>query len=300
MHKFKIWINAARLRTLPLSLSCVVIGTSLALKENIFNSKIFLFSILTTIALQILSNFANDYGDFSKNTDNENRVGPTRTLQSGLITKAKMKITIVITALISLLFGSILIFLSIENISNILIFYFLGFFAIASALFYTIGKNPYGYSGFGDLFVFIFFGLIGVIGNYFLQTNNFKFEIILPAITIGSLAVGVLNLNNMRDFENDKSSNKNTIVVKIGLRNAKYYHLLLICISILSSFLYFAFFHNTTNLYTMHIMLLSFLILHLPTIFRIDSNKLDSQLKYLALFSFAYSIIFTLQIIILK
>ena len=140
MHKFKIWINAARLRTLPLSLSCVVIELRLRSKKIFLIPKFSLFNFNNNRTSNFIK-FCKRLRRFSKNTDNENRVGPTRTLQSGLITKAKMKIAIVITALISLLFGSILIFLSIENISNILIFYFLGFFAIASALFYTIGKS---------------------------------------------------------------------------------------------------------------------------------------------------------------
>jgi len=161
----KSYIQAARLRTLPLSVSGIIVGSFLAASENAFNWKICAIALATTIAFQILSNYANDYGDGVKGTDNENRVGPARALQSGAISHHQMLNAIKITATLSFLLALFLIYLAFgqKYIGYSFLFIILGIAAIGAALKYTMGKKAYGYSGFGDVFVFIFFGLVIII-----------------------------------------------------------------------------------------------------------------------------------------
>ena len=231
--KFKLWFSAARLRTLPLSVSGIFVGSFASFTDNNFNSSIFFLAIATTISYQVLSNFANDYGDGVKGTD-INRVGPKRTVQSGLITSKEMKIIIIATSIISFLLTISLVFTSFKNSPfYLLLFLILGLLAIIAAIKYTVGNNPYGYIGFGDLFVFIFFGLISVLGSNFLFTSKLNLSLLYPALIIGLLSVGVLNLNNMRDIQNDKLVGKKTMSARMGLDNSKFYHFLLISISII-------------------------------------------------------------------
>ena len=300
MNKIKIWIKAFRLRTLPLSLSCIIIGSSLAYFKSSFNWSIFSLAIITTILLQVLSNLANDYGDAIKGTDNENRIGPERTLQSGVITQNKMKIAIIVCAILAFISGLTLIYISFNNYSIyiILLFIFLGLGAIAAAIKYTIGKKPYGYSGMGDLFVYLFFGLVGVIGTYFLFTKTINIQLILPASIIGLLSAAVLNMNNMRDIENDRACNKNTLVVKIGFNNAKYYHSTLIIGALVSLIL-------TIILYKLpllsYISLAPFIILikNIKTTWRTTINaELDPELKKIALSTFSISLLIAISVIV--
>jgi 1,4-dihydroxy-2-naphthoate octaprenyltransferase len=228
-----LWFSAARLRTLPLSVSGIFVGSFASFTDNNFNSSIFFLAIATTISYQVLSNFANDYGDGVKGTD-INRVGPKRTVQSGLITSKEMKKIIIATSIISFLLTISLVFTSFKNSPfYLLLFLILGLLAIIAAIKYTVGNNPYGYIGFGDLFVFIFFGLISVLGSNFLFTSKLNLSLLYPALTIGLLSVGVLNLNNMRDIQNDKLVGKKTMSARMGLDNSKFYHFLLISISII-------------------------------------------------------------------
>lgn len=229
-YKIKIWLKAFRLRTLPLALSSIIVGIFLSAYEGELNILVSSLAILTTIFLQILSNLANDFGDSKSGVDNLLRTGPVRTVQSGEISVAEMKKAIWISSIISFISGIILIYLGTRGIPfyNLFLFLMLGVLSIAAALKYTLGKNPYGYHGFGDLFVLIFFGLLGVMGSFFLNTHFINNELILPATAMGFLSVAVLNLNNMRDHENDAICNKKTLVTIIGFKNAKIYHLFLI------------------------------------------------------------------------
>lgn len=225
-----------RLRTLPLAISGVLMGSALANLNGIDGkSSITLLALLTAICLQIISNLANDYGDFKKGTDNNNRIGNTRALQSGNITSKEMMVLIFLFVGMSLFFGLWLLNDAMEGNFNLafLLFLFLGIAAIVSAVKYTVGKNAYGYSGFGDLFVFVFFGLVSVFGVYLLHKKlifdwSLDKYILLPAIAIGLLSTAVLNTNNIRDVDNDKASSKNTLVVKLGVNNARMYHWLLL------------------------------------------------------------------------
>jgi 1,4-dihydroxy-2-naphthoate octaprenyltransferase len=304
----KHWIQAARLRTLPLSVSGIIVGSMYALAHptnkiltptEVFNWRIFGLALLTTLGLQILSNFANDYGDGMKGTDNEDRVGPKRAIQSGVISPEAMKRAIVLTASLTLISAMLLIYYAFRdtNIGYSLFYLVLGILAIASAIRYTVGNTAYGYRGYGDLFVFVFFGLVSTLGVNFLYSKQLSFDLFLPATAIGLLSVGVLNLNNMRDEASDRKSKKNTIVVKIGGAKAKKYHYFLI-VSAMVLVVIFAIideFH-----FDQYLFLLAYIPLtkHLITVYKNQETKaLDAELKKLALSTFALSILLALCMI---
>jgi 1,4-dihydroxy-2-naphthoate polyprenyltransferase len=222
--KIKAWISACRLRTLPLSLSSISMGGFLAAWVHSFKPLIFFFCILTTILLQVLSNLANDYGDFKNGADSNVRKGPKRAVQSGAISPKSMKRAVIILALLSLFSGFYLLYLGLEISFSFLGFFLLGILAILAAIKYTAGKNPYGYAGFGDVSVFLFFGLAGVLGTYFLQTNEVSPSLLLPAASCGLFSVAVLNINNIRDIESDALAGKKSIPVRLGPYKARIYH----------------------------------------------------------------------------
>lgn len=288
----KKWIYAARLRTLPLSLSGVLLGFLLALGKGIFDPRILVLSILSTLSLQILANFANDYGDGIKGVDKD-RIGPKRAIASGMISVNSMKKAIVLFSISSFLFAFFLISISFDKL-NIYFFIFslLIIACIYAAINYAIGIKAYGYKAAGgDISVFLFFGWISVMGSYFLYTHYFDTRILLPASALGLLSVAVLNLNNMRDIENDKKSGKNTLVVKIGLSKAKIYHSFLILMPFLLSFLFVIFSYRSMFQYLFLILLLP-CVSHLREIYPItDLKKFDKELKKIALLTFFYAIL---------
>jgi 1,4-dihydroxy-2-naphthoate octaprenyltransferase len=297
----KHWIEAARVRTLPLSVSGIIVGSFYAMSQGMFNWNIVTFALLTTLGLQILSNFANDYGDGVKGTDNEDRVGPKRAIQSGNITPQAMKQAMLITSVITLIFALLLIYfafkLETDYLTYSLIFLMLGILAIASAIRYTVGKGAYGYRGYGDLFVFIFFGIVSTFGVYFMFSKSIDWLLLLPAIAIGFLSVGVLNINNMRDEESDRKAGKNTIVVKMGGENAKKYHFFLV-ISAMVLVLLFAYLNNFH--FDQYIFVVAYfpLISHLITVYKNKNPKLlDPELKKLAISTFILSILLSLSLI---
>ncbi len=228
----KAWINAFRLRTLPLATSSVLMGNILAFiydSTNTSSFTIFFLTLVTAFELQILSNLANDYGDFMKGTDNDRRIGNMRSLQSGVIRPKQMQWMIIFFVVISLVTGVTLLIKAFGELNYPFLFLFaLGLVSIAAAVKYTMGKTAYGYKGFGDLAVFIFFGFFAVLASAFLQIGYLKWIMVLPAASTGLLAVGVLNVNNIRDIENDKASGKITIPVRLGEKAAKKYHVILI------------------------------------------------------------------------
>nr|WP_298998494.1 1,4-dihydroxy-2-naphthoate octaprenyltransferase [uncultured Allomuricauda sp.] len=289
---------AARLRTLPLSISGILMGTALAISAGAFNSHILILALLTTIGFQITSNFANDYGDGVRGTDNEDRIGPSRALQAGLISKRNLKTGILFSSLISLFLAFTLLYVSfgLEYMSYFLIFTFLGVLSIWAALKYTMGSKPYGYQGLGDLAVFTFFGLLGVLGSLFLYTKTWSWAAVLPAIAIGLLCVGVLNLNNLRDMVSDKKSGKNTLVVQMGFENGKRYHFILIAISFLSMLLY-GWLKKIPFESSWFFLAFIPIFIHLVKVMRTkEPIELDSELKKLALSTFLLSILFLIAV----
>jgi 1,4-dihydroxy-2-naphthoate octaprenyltransferase len=229
MSNIKAWIVSLRLRTLPLALSTIFMGSFLALESDSFKLPVLIWAALTTLFLQILSNLANDYGDALSGADNDERQGPRRMIQQGIISLKQMKRAIIITSVSALISGLILIYISLKG-ANLyaFIFFVMGIAAIAAAIRYTVGNNPYGYRGRGDFYVFLFFGLLGVGGTYFLHTEQWEWPVLFPSFAVGFFSTGVLNLNNTRDIETDKKSGKKTLPVIMGRRNASWYHVLLI------------------------------------------------------------------------
>lgn len=307
------WIEAARLRTLPLSISGILVGSIYALanptKEvltptDVFSWKVFSFAILTTLGLQILSNFANDYGDGIKGTDNDDRVGPKRAIQSGVISPAAMKKGIIVTAILTLASAIALIYFAFgeENIGYSLFFLGLGILAISSAIRYTVGNTAYGYKGQGDIFVFVFFGLVSTLGVNFLHSKQVDLQLILPAISIGLLSTAVLNLNNMRDEISDKKVGKNTLVVKMGGANAKKYHYFLVVAAMVCMVIFALIYNGVGFKFDQYLFLIAFipLTLHLRRVARNkDPRALDPELKKLALSTFFLSVLLCLGLIYL-
>lgn len=294
----KYWITAFRLRTLPLAFSCIIMGSALADYYGLFRWPVFILALLTTLSLQILANLANDYGDTQHGVDNDDRIGPDRVLQQGLLTKKQMQTAIGVFVGLSSVFGVALIGVGVGNklLSSGLIMAVLGLSAIAAAVKYTMGKNPYGYAGLGDLFVFLFFGIIGVTGTFYLHGLTLPVEILLPAATIGLLSVGVLNINNMRDREQDQIHGKNTFAVKIGQKNARLYQIIII---LLSAILLIGF----TWVYVFAKYRLLFFIIYPVILFQTiriartgNDALLDPHLKILALSTFSLSLLYWLSL----
>ena len=268
-------------------------GNALALNHNDFSFIIFLLSILAAIAFQIVSNFANDYGDGIKGTDNEQRIGPKRVLQQGLLTSKNLKRGILVSVLVSIILSIALIYesLGVDKLLFSVLFILLAIGAVAAAIKYTVGTNPYGYSGLGDLFVFIFFGWVSVIGSYFLQINSIDLSIVLFSTSVGLLSVAVLNLNNMRDIENDLNSSKITLAVRLGGYKAKVYHFFLISIAIILFFIGIG--EQPLLIKTIYTLVFVPLFLHLYRVFNVKEPKqFDPELKKLALTIFFISIVF--------
>jgi 1,4-dihydroxy-2-naphthoate octaprenyltransferase len=275
------------------------VGSFYAMSQALFNWNIVILALLTTLGFQILSNFANDYGDGIKGTDNEDRVGPKRAIQSGVISPKQMKNALIITSLLTLLSAIALIYVAFKdhNLLFSFIYLLLGILAIASAIRYTVGNSAYGYRGFGDLFVFIFFGLVSTLGIYFMFAKEMDWLLLFPATSIGLLSVAVLNLNNMRDEESDRKANKNTIVVKIGASNAKIYHYFLI-ISAIILMLEFSYFRDFTFDQYLYTIAFSPLLKHLKTVYNNNNPKeLDPELKKVALSTFGLSVLLSLSMI---
>ncbi len=283
----KPWLQAFRLRTLPLAIGAITMGAFAANIAGVFRADVYVLCLLTAILLQILSNLANDYGDFKKGTDNDKRVGPKRALQSGIISEKAMFNAVILFSAACLVCGLLLLWVSFGTFGNwqTWAMFVVGLAAIAAAIKYTVGKSAYGYSGLGDVFVFIFFGLVSVGGTYFLMAKTIEIQLLLPAICFGCLSVGVLNINNLRDITNDKASNKITLAVKLGRVRTQYYHLLLLLVSINAMFAFFR--HNESV-----VMYIANLVLFIPILlsgYRVMKNKpgeeplLNKELKALSL-----------------
>lgn len=285
MQNISIWISAMRLRTLPLSIAGIILAACLAHYNGFFEWDIFLLAILTTLSFQVLSNLANDYGDGVKGTDNEDRIGPERAIQSGVISPEELMNAIKVNIIISIIFAFSLIFFAfdVKHFFLTIFFFLLGIGSIIAAIRYTMGDNAYGYRGMGDAFVFVFFGLVSVIGCYVLFAKQIDHVTLLPACTIGLLSAAVLNLNNMRDRLSDKKSNKITLAVKLGETNVKKYHYILVIGAIILSAL-FGVLYYTSPFNLIFIITYIPLLLHLKRVKNnIDPKLLDPELKKLAL-----------------
>lgn len=294
----KVWLHAFRLRTLPLALSCIAMGGFLAASAHAFQWSIFLLCVTTTILLQILSNLANDYGDSVHGADSIDRKGPSRAVQSGAISPAQMKKAVVIFVILCLCSGISLLLVSFGmNWKAIFFFLGLGVLSILAAIAYTVGKKPYGYIGLGDVSVLIFFGLVGVMGSYYLFTQRVSWREALPALSCGFFSIGVLNVNNIRDIESDRKAGKFSIPVRIGRENSSRYHWFLI-LSGLSAALFY-------TIMTFRSPWQLLFLLSAPLFFKIGvavtrkpSHELDPYLKQMALATLLFVLLFGIGLIL--
>ena len=299
MSKTKAWLRAFRLRTLPLSFSSVILGSLMAAYRQSFDLSILIGALSTTLFLQVLSNLANDYGDFVKGVDNKDRTGPERSVQSGAIEVGEMKLAIVIFSLLSFASGIWLLLNAADNLEfgAIAVFLVLGLLAIGAAIKYTVGKNPYGYQGLGDLAVFLFFGITGVGGTYYLYTAELSWADLLPAVSIGALSTGVLNLNNMRDHENDRASGKRSLVVLLGLESARRYHIALLVIALLASLAY-TFLNFKSGFQFIYLITIPLLFQNARVVITTTRvSDLDKELKKLAISTLLFALTFGVGLI---
>lgn len=295
----KKWIEAFRLRTLPLALASIGMGTFLAAYQNKFNSLIFALASLTTVFLQILSNLANDYGDTQNGADHVDREGPSRAVQSGAITTQQMKVAISIFVGLSLISGCTLLFVSfgLDKLYYILSFLGLGVLCILAAIKYTAGKNPYGYAGLGDISVLVFFGFVGVLGSCYLYTQTIQLHNLLPAISLGLLSTGVLNINNIRDIDSDQVAGKKSIPVRLGKKKARVYHWLLLCGAMVCTLWFTVINYNSPFQYLFLLASPLFLINGINVQKKYDAMQIDPYLKHLALSTVFFTILFGLGLL---
>ena len=299
-EKLKMWWETARPKTLPLALASIFTGSALGYWANPqgFNGLVMALCLLTTILLQVLSNFANDYGDHQKGSDTEERIGPLRGIQKGAISAKELKWGLILMVVASFLSGSFLIGIAYENLSDLLAFAGLGILAIVAAITYTVGAKPYGYMGLGDISVLVFFGLLGVGGTYYLQTHSIDSHIILPAIGSGLLASAVLNINNLRDIEQDAKAGKNTLAVRLGAYKGRVYHCILLSVAALC---YLAFAVATAISWTNYLFVLAMPLLAKHAIFVYRSQQpreLRPMLAQMSMISLLINILFSLGLLI--
>ncbi len=291
------WISAARPRTLFLAVASVILGSGVAKFYGNFDPVTFLLALTLAITMQVLANFANDLGDFDKGTDvTGRREGPARAMQSGNITKSEMINAIKITSFFAVIVGLTLVLINLKSTLDIVVMTIIGAFSIAAAIFYTVGKNAYGYKGFGDFFAFLFFGPVPVIGTFFLCTHKLNFMPVLPSIGLGIISAMILNINNMRDIQNDRISGKNTIAVKLGLKNSKFYHILL-TFFMFASFIGFNMFYAPTPWYRfLYVIVFVRYFIFLGEINSKENRELDVYLKKTSIWGFILCILFVLCI----
>ncbi|WP_338793429.1 1,4-dihydroxy-2-naphthoate polyprenyltransferase [Bernardetia sp. MNP-M8] len=308
----KSWIEAARLRTLPLALASMLMGCFLAAINGYFDVKIASLIILTALLLQILSNYANDYGDSIHGADHKDRVGPKRTVQAGKITSSQMRNAVILFSVLSFVSGVLLLIVAIDfqkesSWKTLGFFLGLGIFCIAGAILYTAGKKPYGYMGLGDIAVLIFFGWIAGGGTYFLQaqayfqsSTNFQtisWDIFLPATSCGLFAVGVLNLNNIRDINSDILAGKNSIPVRIGKEKASIYHASVLILAWVCALIFLGLnYQKPLNL--LFLITLPLFIRNIVQVFKRNDMELDPLLKQLALSTLFFVVFFGISFLI--
>ena len=301
--RLRIWFQAARMRTLPLAFAVIALGSGLACyhDKSSFKWSIFLLAVLTSFCYQILSNYANDLGDGIRGTDTDKQ-GEQRAVASGAISEKKMRNAVQLFTLLALTSGALLAYLAFENLILNVLFQSLNILAVWSARSYTLGKNPYAYWGGGDVFVFIFFGYVGVLGSVAIHTNSFYVLDLLPASVAGAMSAAVLTLNNLRDIEGDKRHGKITLVVRYGyLWGRGYFKVLLISSMMLNLIFAITITIQSLSYYPLvaHILfqlLLRFLYRKFMT--ADSSKKLDALLKPTALVTLLYCVSTALSMVL--
>jgi 1,4-dihydroxy-2-naphthoate polyprenyltransferase len=290
--KLKYYIESFRLRTLPLSIAGILLGSFYAVSAGFYRFDVFSLALLTTLSLQILSNIANELGDLEKGADNEQRLGPIRSVQRGALSVRTLQTVMLLFVLLAVISGTALIWTAFGALlsapgAGMLI---LGVLAIVASIKYTLGKKAYGYIGLGDVFVFIFFGLVSTLGVYFLSTGRAPLMLLLPASAIGFLSAGVLNVNNLRDMKNDAACRKCTVAVRLGEKKTKLYHCFLItgAFALMAAY---AFLQKKGLTGFLFVLSLPIFYFHLLKIIKYKDRDLDGQLKVLSLSTLLFSLL---------
>ncbi|EIJ71885.1 1,4-dihydroxy-2-naphthoate polyprenyltransferase [Pasteurella bettyae] len=296
----KTWLETARPRTLPLALAIIFTGSAVAYWFGYFDWTITILCLLTATLLQILSNFANDYGDFQKGSDTAERIGPLRGIQKGHMTEAQLRKGLIVTIVLILISGFALLSTAYQSMQDLIVFIALGIASIVAAIAYTVGKKPYGYLGLGDLFVFLFFGLLAVVGTYYLQAHNINWTVFLPASGCGFLSVAVLNINNMRDIEQDRKAGKYTLVVRLGVDKSRVYHWMLLISGILCYLLFSSINVNSIWGY-LFIFAIPLLVKHGLFVYRSkDPLLLRPMLGQMSLLALLTNVLFSIGLVLAK
>ncbi len=298
MSSVRVWIRAFRLRTLPLAVSSIAMGGFLAAGVDAFRWDIFLLCVMTTVLLQVLSNLANDYGDSIHGADSAHRHGPSRAVQLGAVSRRQMLNAVVLFTFLSLVSGIVLLIVAFGFEWRALLFFFaLGILCIMAAIAYTIGRRPYGYAGLGDLSVLIFFGFVGVLGSYYLFTKRINAIEFLPALSCGLFAMGVLNINNIRDIESDRKAGKFSIPVRIGRDNAVTYHWVLLATGITATIAYTVVeFRSVWQL--LFLAAVPLFISNGVSVARTSSRDLDPYLRQMAFSALIFVVLFGLGLVL--
>lgn len=291
MKKLKFYIAAMRLRTLPLSLAGVLLGLMLASADYHVHWTIFVSTLLTTAFLQILSNVSNELGDAMRGTDSADRQGPAYTLATGLLSAGEFKVMIAVYVVLCILSGLAMIYcsfgtlLSLESVMLML----LGAASISGAMRYTLGKNPYGYRGLGDIYVFVFFGIVAVLGAYFVGSHTLHWKMLLPAASMGAFSVGVLNVNNIRDMKTDAAT-RVTVPLKIGERNARIYQTCLIAAG-WTAMIAYVLLRMFDPWHYLFVLTLPLFVIHVRGVWKRTGKYLDPMLPLLVMSSFAFAVL---------
>ncbi|MFV0391775.1 MAG: 1,4-dihydroxy-2-naphthoate octaprenyltransferase [Paludibacteraceae bacterium] len=289
--KLRFYLESMRLRTLPLSVSGIIMGGMLATSRLQWDTGVFSWALLTALSLQILSNIANELGDLQKGTDNEHRLGPIRSVQRGKLTEKNLSRFLLVFIVLSALFGLCLIWTAFDSFLSIQswIMILLGSLTIVAAIKYTFGQNAYGYIGLGDLFVFIFFGIVSVVGVYFLMAKSIYLSIFLPASSIGLLSTAMLNQNNMRDIDNDTNFKKKTLAGRMGLKSAKVYHFALITLAFVLMSIY-SIIQKMNAFGYLYVLTFPVFAWHLHSVFGNEGKTLDKQMKVISIGTILFSL----------
>ena len=291
MNKFRAAVASMRLRTLPLSTGGVILGILLATADFKVDLWVAVLIVLTTVCLQILSNLSNELGDVLHGTDTEDRQGPQYGLNSGVLSIGEMKVLIGIFVVLCIISGTAMTLLSFGTLWDItpILVLLMGAAAIMGAMKYTLGRNPYGYRGLGDVYVFLFFGLVAVLGSYFVASHTLFWRLLLPGAAVGCFSVGVLNVNNIRDMKTD-AANRVTVAIRLGERKAKIYQTILIVLGWLFMLVYcqlrmFSWWHY------LFVITLPLFILHLRGVWKREGKQLDPMLPLLVMSTFLFCLL---------
>ena len=288
--KVKAAIKSMRLRTLPLSTAGVLLGILLAAADYHISVWVAVLIVLTTISLQVLSNLSNELGDVLHGTDGEDRQGPQYGLNSGEMTIKDMKLLIKIAVAVCVVSGLAMTWVSFGTIFEMapILVLLLGAAAIMGAMKYTLGRNPYGYRGLGDLFVFLFFGIVSVAGSYFVAAHEISsWKIFLPAAAIGFFSVAVLNVNNIRDMKTD-AVNRVTVAIRLGECRAKIYQTILIVLGWLSM-IAFCLMRIFDPWHYLFVLTLPLYVIHIIGVWKRHDKDLDPMLPLLVMSTFAFA-----------